>query len=110
MCRRSGAETAVDVEHRAGDVARLVRGQERDGVGLILRLAKPAQGHADAERQDARGRENPRRPPVEPCHGREHEVGAGPQLVRQRESDAAVGVQVKQIFILFQISKTKGVA
>src|SRR5262245_64570568 len=42
---------AVHVQALARDVARLVRGQECDRVGLVLCLAQPAERHADAERR-----------------------------------------------------------
>ena len=57
----------------------------------------PVQRNADPPDQNRAGRGAPERPPVDRGDGGRHELLAGPELVRQGETDAEVRIQVQQV-------------
>src|SRR5262252_4027587 len=40
---------SIDIETLPGNIAGLIRGQEHNGMGLVLRLTQTSQGHANTE-------------------------------------------------------------
>ena len=76
-------DDAVALVHDGGHAQRVSQRQQR--------------GAPDAEEEDADQREGVERPPVQSRPAMPDEVRAGPQLVRQRERDAEVRVQVQQV-------------
>src|SRR5206468_11771642 len=66
LCRLALRLQPVDVDALTGNVARLVGGEKRDGVGLVLRLPEAPERHAAAERRPVplELRLPPRRPPA----------------------------------------------
>ena len=90
-CPEPGQGTAA--HHHADGV----RAFGDDGLDHEPVAQRPGQRHGHPPDKQGGGGRGPQRPPVHRGHGIAQEVLAGPELVRQGEADAEVGVQVQQV-------------